>query len=218
VSKRDRIAARAEHPLRTVADRVATILGVAEFDIYLHSSPGEEVRVELGSTPALMLPSWATQLSQPELVYLLAVSLAHLSRETHALLRIPEGEIALALAAAARIAAPAFGSVYGSEDDLDNMARLIQKGVSRRDKHRLHETAVRYAGSAPSDPSAWARAMHLTCARAALLVCDDLASALSVLQRTTGQTLGGDNLASHLARFWVSDPARRFRRVARRRA
>ena len=218
VSKRDRIAARAEHPLRTVADRVAAILGVAEFDIYLHASSGEEVRVELGSTPALMLPSWATQLTQPELVYLLGVSLAHLSRETHALLRIPEGEIALALAAAARTAAPAFGSVYGSEYDLDNMARLVQKGVPRRDKHRLHETAVRYAASAPPDPSAWARAMHLTCARAALLVCDDLAAALSVVQRTTGETLGGDNLASHLARFWVSDPARRFRRVARRQA
>ena len=216
VGKRDRIAARAEHPLRTVADRVATILGVSDFDIYLHSSPGQEVRVELGSTPALMLPAWAMQLSQPELVYLLAVSLAHVSRETHALLRIPEAEVPLALAAAARTSAAAFGSVYGSEFDLDNMARLISKGVPRRDRHRLQETGARYAASAPKDPGAWARAMHLTCARAALLVCDDLAAALAIVQRTTGDTLGGDNLASHLARFWVSDPARRFRRVARR--
>jgi hypothetical protein len=216
VGRRDRIAARSDHPLRAVAERVASILGVTEFDLYVHNAPGEEVAVELGSTPAVMLPAWANELAQPQLVYLIAYPLAHISRETHALLRIPESEVPTALAAAARTAAPSFGSTVAPEDELDMLSRLVVKGVPRRDKTRVQDSAMHYAASAPSDPRVWARAMQRTCARAALLICDDLAAALEVVTRMTGDTLGPDNLASHLARFWVSDPARRFRRAARK--
>ncbi len=213
VSRRDRLTARSEHPLRTVADRVAEILGVGDFDVHLHDSPGQEVRVELGSTPALMMPSWAQQLSHPQLVYLLAVPLAHVSRETHPLLRIPEEEVPLLLAAAARAAAPSFGGGVASETDLDARARALQKAVPRRDRRRLEEAAARYAASPPANVAAWARAMRRTAARAALLVCDDLGSALEVVARTSGESLGPDNLPSDLARFWVSNPARRFRKA-----
>ena len=41
------------------------------------------------------------------------------------------------------------------------------------------------------------------------MISDDLIATLEAL----GETLGPDNYASDLARFWVSDPAIRFRRA-----
>jgi len=51
----------------------------------------------------------------------------------------------------------------------------------------------------------------VTASRVALLVCDDLVAAVKVLERTSREALKDNASAADLVRFWVSDPAIRFR-------
>ncbi len=80
--------------------------------------------------------------------------------------------------------------------------------MPRRSTLRVSRPAA-FAASPPADYPSWGREIRRLAARAALLVSDDLVATLEAL----GEPLGPDNYASDLARFWVSDPAMRFRRA-----
>ena len=77
----------------------------------------------------------------------------------------------------------------------------------------MQDVANVVATAPPEDVGLWVRDIKRMAARAALLVADDLGGSLDAL----GEPLGPDNIASDLARFWVSDPAMRFRRAAAQR-
>jgi tetratricopeptide (TPR) repeat protein len=211
LSKRDRIRAGAANSMRNLADRIATIFGVTEFDLYIHSSQSRDASIELASPAAIMVPGWASNLPTAELAFLLARPLAHIARETHPVMRVPTPELSTLVKAATHSQVPG----YGSAVDLDAHARQIAKAIPRRSRRLVEEAAGRFASSPPPSVTRWVADVELTAARAALLVCDDIAAACRVLERTRGDKIGEDNTATHLLRFWASDIALRFRRALR---
>jgi tetratricopeptide (TPR) repeat protein len=213
VSKRDRVSSRAEHPMRGVADQVAHITGVSDFDLYIHDERAREVAIELFSTPALMVPRWATDLSQASLVFLLARPLAHISRDMAVFGRVPHDEVPLLLASACQSVAPGFGENVLGREEIEVVASQIARATPRRSRRAVEEAATRYASSPPADPLAWTRDIELTAYRAALLVTDDLGPSLEILERVRGDKIGPPNFATDLVRFWVSHTAVRFRRA-----
>jgi hypothetical protein len=211
ISKRDRIRPGATHSMRNLADRIATIFGLTEFDLYIHNENVRDASIELASPPAIMVPSWASNLPTAELAFLLARPLAHIAHETHAVMRVPTPELSALLKAATHAHVPG----YGSAADLDGTARQIMRVLPRRSRRPVEEAAARFASQPPPSVTHWVADVELTAARAALLVSDDVAAAVRVLERTRGERVGDDNTATHLLRFWASDIAHRFRRALR---
>jgi len=215
VSKRDRLRAGADHPVRVAADRVGNILGFTEFDVYVHDLTSEkDVRVELSSPPSIMVPSWAHDLSQSQLVFLIARPITNVARDLHALDKLDDDDLRTLLLAAARSVAPGFGTGYAPEDELDYRSQQLMKALSWRARTPAQEAASHFAANPPADVVAWAHAIKQTAARAAMLLSDDVSGSVDITRRVRG--LSPDELdpaSTDLVRFWVSDTAARFRRA-----
>ncbi|MEM9189710.1 MAG: tetratricopeptide repeat protein [Myxococcota bacterium] len=212
VSKRDKISARSEHPLRGTAEHIANVFGVQNFDLYVHDAEASDVSAELFSTPAIMIPSWAADIGNAGLTFLLARVFAHLSREMAVFAKVGPGEVPMLVAAAGRAVSPGFGVGAGPEEELDAMAGQVVKGTPRRARRALEELSTHYVATPVPNLVGWASAVEQTALRAALLVTDDLEAALTMVERTREEGVGSAT-ADDLVRFWVSDTAVRFRRA-----
>jgi hypothetical protein len=57
----------------------------------------------------------------------------------------------------------------------------------------------------------WTKNIQTTVSRIALLVSDDLVAGVKMVERTSHESQKDTGSAADLVRFWVSDPAIRFR-------
>lgn len=211
LNKRDRIRAGDVHPMRTLADRIGRMFGgVPEYDIFVGVSSVARPYVIAGSPPALLIPAGIDRLPEAAQVFHLARPLALLSRSLHPLDHIDDAGMEKLLVGVVRQFAPSFrlDPIY-EEEELDVETRRVAKAIGFFSRSRIQEASVAFAEAPPRHYPAWAREIRRMAARAALLIADDLVATLEAL----GESLGPDNYASDLARFWVSDPAIRFRRA-----
>jgi hypothetical protein len=209
VNKRDRIRQGDTHPVRAFADRIGMIYGVPEYDLFVVDDPKLERAIVLpGSPPALLVPARIESARDPVLAFQLARPLALLSRYVHPIDRLDDETLTNVLVAATRTVEPGF-SAPGEGPDLDVDAKRVEKAIGFFSRGRVHDAATAFAIASSHDVAGWARDLRRMAARAAVLVSDDLAAAVEAL----GEELGPDNLASDITRFWVSDPAMRFRRA-----
>ncbi len=217
LSSRDRLSSRSGDPLRVLADRVAKIFGVENFDLYVHRAHAGSIEVEFGDPPALLVPAHVTTLSESQQVFLFARVLASIRRGVHAVDKLVPAQVTELLNATTRAFVPGFG---GADAELDNLSRRIAKAVSRRSRKLLEETAPLYSGEPVAQVPEWCRRLRLSSARAALVVGDDLPGVINLLRRTEGDLAGlrGDALAQGMAliddlmRFWVSESGFTLRR------
>lgn len=220
LASRDRITSRSGHPLRMLADRVAQLFGVEEYDLYIHRAHAGSLEVELSDPPAVLVPAHVTGFGETEQVFCLARPLANIARGLHAVNKLSPREVELLLVAAARLADPTFGIGITDEEFLQGHARRVQKALSRRGRRATEESAALFLGSAPVDYTDWCEKIRRTAARAAVTVADDLPACVTLLRRTEGDLAGlkgaalaqGMELVSDLMRFWVSDAAFALRR------
>ena len=210
VTKRDRVRHGDPHPVRAFADRIGLIYGVPEYDLYVVDANQLERPIVLpGSPPVLLVPSSVESARDPVLAFHLARPLALLSRYLHPLDRVDDETISNVLVGAARQVDSTFSLGTHDAPSLEADAKRVAKAIGFFSRGRIHDAATAFTISPTQDIPGWARDIREMAARAAILVTDDLEAALEAL----GEELGPDNLASHLARFWVSDPAMRFRRA-----
>ncbi|MEC7523811.1 MAG: tetratricopeptide repeat protein [Myxococcota bacterium] len=210
VSKRDRLRQGDGHPLRAYVDRVGAIFGVPEVDVYeVDDSRLDRATVLAGSPPALLVPARVANARDPVLAFHLARPLALLSRHLHPLDAVPDDTTTHLLVGTARQFDPTFVVAGLDESLLDVETKRVGKAIGFFSRGRIQDAATSFAADPTRDLRAWATSARRMAARAALLVCDDLLAAIEAL----GEDLGPDNTASDLARFWVSDPAFRFRRA-----
>ncbi len=209
VNKRDRIRANDLHPLRVMADRIGRIFGVPEFDLFVGVTSVLRPFMISGGPPALLVPASLEAAPEPVLTFHLARPLALLSRGLHALDHVDDMALERILVGTVRQFDPAFIlDPIMDEASLDADSRRVNKAIGFFSRNRIQEAANLFAAS-PRPIAPWSREIRKLATRAALLVADDLVSTLEAL----GEPLGDDNYASDLARFWVSDPAMRFRRA-----
>ncbi|HJL18801.1 MAG TPA: tetratricopeptide repeat protein, partial [Sandaracinaceae bacterium LLY-WYZ-13_1] len=208
LTKRDRIRAGEAHPLRVFSDRVAAIFGVPEYDLYLVDGELERAVMVPGGPPALLVPQRLETARDPILAYHLARPLALHSQHLAAVDHLEPRALEHLLVGAARNFEPGF-SLGGDEEDLDLEEKRVGKAIGFFSRGRIQDAATTFAATPTADIAAWVADLRTLAARAALLVCDDLLSALEAVDCT----LGEDPVADDLACFWVDDAAMRFRRA-----
>lgn len=220
LTTRDRIHPRSGHALRATAERVARIFGVDEFDLYTATEYDGPLAVVLTDPVGIVLPASFASRSDVEQVFLLARPLANVARGLSAVDALPDVDLGLLLAAAGRLVDPSFASGQVDEGSLEPLMRRVSKSISWLARGRVEDATRAYLAEGAFDASDFALRVRLSAARAALLVADDVVSAVQVLRRTEGDLSGAkpprSDVAVRLIRdmvyFWVSDPAMQVRR------
>ncbi len=208
VAKRDRIKHGEPHPVRAFADRIGMTFGVPEYDLYMVDS-GELTwaSVYAGSPACLVVPKHLETARDPVLAFHLARPLAMMSRLLHPVDRIDPVKLERILVGAARQFEPGF-TLRDNDPDLERETKRVGKAIGFFARSRIQDAATTFAAAPTRDIARWSRDVRRMAARAALLVSDDLLAAYEAL----GSDVGSDDLVADLARFWISDPAMRFRR------
>jgi tetratricopeptide (TPR) repeat protein len=220
VSSRDRLTARSGHPLRALADRVASLFGLEEYDLYLHRAHAGTLEVEFTNPVSILVPSPFAKLSESQQVFCLARVMANIARKLHAVDRLQPEALVVLLAAAARTVEPTFGAGLADEDFLNGHARRVSRSLPWLGRGAVEEAARAYVAAPRLDPTEWQFRVRLTAARAALVVSDDLPSSIGLLRQTEGDLAGltgaalssGMRTVQDLMRFWASEPALALRR------
>jgi tetratricopeptide (TPR) repeat protein len=215
VGGRDKLSPKSGHPLRAVAERVAAVFGVEDFDLYVHRAHSGAVQLELTDPVSVLVPASVAGLSEPGMVFALARAFASLTRGLAAVDRLGADELRKLLGAAARGADPAFGVGSPDEDEMVSLQRRVAKAMPWLGRGAIEEAARAYASAPVLDVGEWRLSALMTSTRAAAIVCDDIVSAAELMRRTEGDLSGakgdallaGRRLVGDLLGFWVSDGA-----------
>lgn len=209
IAKRDRIRLGDSHPVRAYADRIGMTFGVPEYELFMVDDPDlTQAVVYPGSPPALLVPRSIESARDSVLAFHLARPLALLSRMLHPVDRVDPPVLERILVGAVRQFEPDFSLRPDDLDLVESETRRVARAIGFFSRGRIQDAATEFSMTPTRDIQGWILSVRAMAARAALLVCDDLLSAFEAL----GDTNGPDDLAGDLARFWVSDPAMRFRR------
>jgi hypothetical protein len=220
LTARDKVGNRALHASRIVADRVARIFGVPEFDLYPAASYEGPLAVVLADPVGIVLPASFASRSETEQVFLLARPLANIARRLHVVDALPAADLAVFLGAVGRTADPTFLPPGVDESAVEALSKRVSKSVSWLSRGRIEDVARAYAQAGPVDAQDFSRRVRLTAARAALIVADDVVSTLHLLRRTEADQAGLDGARAEaglrtvrdLLRTWIGDPAMGLRR------
>lgn len=218
VATKDKLGVRSNHPMRVLADRVAMVLGVEGFDVYVHSSARKRVEIELAETPALMVPTAIGQLSESMQVFLVARALSTLLRKTCVAEKLTMKPLRQLLAACAYTADPDYRLEGLSSAELALESKRVLKALPWRGKKVFEDAARAYAKAGQSALVDWRSRERVTAGRLATLLSDDLAGVVGLLLEMDLDlsTLDGvrtrePEMAAVLT-FSVSDTAMQLRR------
>ncbi len=220
VNPREKITARSGNPLRAFVDRIAALFAIPDYDLYVFRGAGTVASLEFGALPVLLVPATVLRLPEPQQAFVIARALASIQRGLQALGRFKASELMLILAAAARTAAPNYGSNLADGAALDDLQRRIIKAMARKDRQLLNDASAEYAQSAPVDFNAWYNDHRMSATRAAAVIAADLPSCVAVLRQEDQALLylEGEDLVvnsdviSDLMRYWSSDASIELRR------
>ena len=220
VNPREKITARSGNPLRAFVDRIAALFSIPDYDLYVFRGAGTVATLEFGVLPVLLVPATVLRLPEPQQAFVIARALASVQRGLQALGRFKASELMLILAAAARTAAPNYGSNLADGAALDDLQRRIAKAMARKDRQLLNDASAEYAQSAPVDYNAWYNDHRMSATRTAAVIAADLPSCVAVLRQEDQALmyLEGEDLVvnseviSDLMRYWSSDAAIELRR------
>jgi len=220
LSARDRLGARSGHPFRVLADRVAAIFGVGDFELYLHQSPAVALDVEFTDPVSVLVPPFVRELGESGQVFLLARIFAQIARRHHAVDRLGPDALELLLAGAARSVDSTFQAPRGGGEAVSGLAKRVSRAMPWLGRGAIEDAARAYASSPSVDFRDWTLRSRLGAARAAVIVCDDLASAVQIIRKTEGDLSGaqgaalsqGTRLVNDLLAFWLSEGALAVRR------
>ena len=190
LSPRDKISPKSGHPLRALAERVASVFSVESFDLYVHRSSASSVQLELTDPVSVLVPASVAGLAEAGVVFALSRAFASQARGLAPLERLKGDELRLLLGATARGVDGSFGSGTPDEDELAALQRRVGKAMPWLGRGAIEEAARAYASAPPSDFEEWRLAARMTSARAAAIVCDDIVAAADFLRRTEGELSG----------------------------
>ncbi len=207
VTSKDKLVGRGSHKLRALAEDVAAVFGVDEFDFYVHGGAQTGVSVECGDVPSLFVHRDFEAKKRTERVFALARVFANIARGTFVVDKLAVTELELLLVCAARNYQAGFGSELGDPGTLDAQARRINKALPWFKGNRVEPSARAFAQSG-INVQAWARAAHIAAVRAACVVCDDVATGL----RQVAIAGADDAFVERVAGFLASDAGQTLRK------
>ncbi|MEZ4443178.1 MAG: hypothetical protein R3B72_29050 [Polyangiaceae bacterium] len=179
VRKGDRIKARTAHPIRQEIDALCMIFGIEDVDLYVHAGLSGDVAIELGDPPALMVPTYLSDLPEATRIFMLARPMAAIASGLYPAWRLGPEDTGLVLAAAVRRLVPTFED---GQHDMDRLAVLQDKlSPSWFGRGKVDEAVQAYYAQ-PVQASTWAPTVELTATRAAAILCGDLEGVVSGLR------------------------------------
>lgn len=190
LTTRDRIRAGADHPLRTLAEQAAAVLGAGPFDLYVHRMRGRGAVVENTEPYAVIVPASVMEVGEREQLFVFGRLMSRIATKTFLIDKLTPRELEVHLAAATRLVVPGFGEGLVNEEYLEDRAKRIGRAISRKSRKAIETLARTYASAPPLDFPAWVRAMDRTAARAGLLVCEDVGTALDHIKRSDKDLVG----------------------------
>lgn len=219
LSSRDRVTTKHPTPLRALADELADVFGIDDFELYVHRVRTRGVSVELGAVPAILVPSQVVDMPRAQQVFMLSQPLMNMGARLHPIDKLTPRELEVLLASASRAVAPGYGAGLTSEDFLDEQARRITKALGRKGRRTMEEAATRYVESDPVDFARWVEKVRRANHRLAALLTDDLAAAVDVVRKAERELAGLDGMSlarksevvADLLAFWISEPALQLR-------
>ena len=199
---------------------VAAIFGVGDFELYLHQSPAIALDIEFTDPVSILVPPFAQQLGESGQAFLLARVFAQIARQLHAVDRLGAEALELLLAGAARSVDATFHAPPGTEETVSGLAKRVSRAMPWLGRGAIEDAARSYASSPSVDFKDWVQRSRLGAARAAVIVCDDLPTAVQLVRKTEGDLSGaqgaalaqGTRLANDLLAFWLSEGALAVRR------
>jgi tetratricopeptide (TPR) repeat protein len=201
VSSRNRLTARASHPARALADRVARAFGDLHFDLYVDASATAIPRLVPGDPPALILPRGFGALSE------VAQAAGFAQLLTYVALDIPWAKEATGedvdgiLFGALRVGSELWGRGQlspNAEMAASTWQGRITKVVGRKVRRALEEAAQDVRPQADTSP--WRLAVRVAGLRAAYVATGDLTATLMQASRAEPALahLSGSDLAAKL--------------------
>jgi hypothetical protein len=216
----DRIGARSGNPLRNLAERVAAVFGVDEFELYVHRAPRRRIDVELTETPSLLVPRQVASLSESLQVFLFARVFASIARKTYGAEKLNVQQLRYLMAAAIRQLDPNHKVDVVDGETLQVESRRVYKALPWRSKKPLEEAVKAYSSGQQTPLVDWKFRERVTAVRAATILADDMAGVVALLTQTqvdlaadeSEEAQGGEELLAAVLGFSVSDPAMQLRR------
>ncbi|MGH7283456.1 MAG: hypothetical protein ACRELY_18170, partial [Polyangiaceae bacterium] len=186
ISARDRISPRTNHPTRTLLDRLAKTLGLADIDLVITPSV-TRTRVLALDTLWVVAPRALTELPEPQQLAALGRALARIAFGVPWLEELPPPHIEAFLIACARQAVHGYGA-----DDVDVLSSKlvaqyepsVARNLSRKQKKMLDELAPHVAApqGRPIPVDTFINALARAELRAAFLLTGDLLSTLDEIR------------------------------------
>jgi hypothetical protein len=226
LSARDRLSARAPHPLRALADRIARAFGDPKFDLYPDASTVQSVRLLPGEPAAIVLPRGFGDLGETEQAAGLGRALAYVALDVPWLDELPPDDVDGLLFGALRAGSESWGLgqlAKGADASADVWRPRIAKAASRKVKRSLEELAPRVP--AQPDTAKFRSAVRAAALRAAYVLTGDLTATLAHVMKSDRELAKtpADALASKVfehpvtrdvAVFALSDASLSLRRAA----
>jgi hypothetical protein len=179
VSTRDRLTARAAHPLRALADRLARGFGELRFDLYLDATATDTPRLLATDTPAIVLPKGFAGASEVEQAAALARLLTYVALDVPWLDQMSKEDTSGLLFGGLRTVSELWGQgdlSSSAESAAASWRPRIAKAASRKVKRGLEEMVARLRPQ--TDALAWRQSVQAAGWKAAYVACGDLSATL----------------------------------------
>src|SRR5262245_42882945 len=156
VTKADRLGPRSEDPVRALVVRVASVFGITDgFDIYLARTGANQVEVDAGHPPAVLVPPTVLSIPRQEAFLQLGRQLGRVRAGTYAASRVPGKDLGLLVAAGVRTVFPDYGRGVLPEERLNDVSQQITRALPRRHRRAFEQAALSFRDGGVFDTDKW---------------------------------------------------------------
>ncbi len=217
----EKLSLRGDRSIVGLVRKVAEILDIQEFDLYLHSARSRGVGIELGDIPIVLIPTDIEEHTRSKQTFLIAYALAKIALQLEATAKLMPRELQILLAAASRGVTPSYGAGLTAEEVMDEQSKRLFRALSRKARKATEEAAASYVAGQEVDFMAWVAAIEQAAYRIAALISDDLPGSIDLIRRSRRDLsrLQGGSLVHQcpevrdLMAFWTSETAMQLRRT-----
>ncbi len=202
LDKKHILKAKADDPLRTLADNLALNLGVSGFDVWRSQTRKNRVEALSSSPPVISVGTDVTRTHPTrEQRFLLGSKLMALQSGHHLLRGLDARGLGLLLTGIGRSIDKTFPALAITDaPEIDALSKKIASAMSRKARGLVTEPLSALAAKPRAvDLAAYLQAMPFTENRAGLVLCGAFDAAVRLVARESNATLAGDTQAMVLA-------------------
>lgn len=220
LSSRDRLNARSGHPLRAVAERVASAAGIDDFELYVATQGISGLTVTTADPPGIIVPVRLLEMPEPIQIFAFTRVFCLMSRRWHACDQFDGSTLQYWYMAALRLADSDYAAGTAQEEMVTTYSKRLAKALPWGRRGRVEEAAQECLGIQSAAVEDFRLHARFAATRLAGVLSDDLVGAVTWLRQTESDpstrpsslSATGSQLVDELLRAWVSDGAAEVRR------